>query len=41
MSEEEIEKRLASIKNVIDRSAEVMPTHEEYIAQHCRAPNMY
>ncbi len=41
LDEAEIEKRLKSIKSVIDRSAEVMPTHEEFIAQHCSAPKMY
>jgi tryptophan halogenase len=37
LSEEEIEKRLISVKTVIERSVEVMPTHEQYIAENCAA----
>ncbi len=33
LSEEEIEKRLNSVKAVIERSVEVMPTHEQFIAE--------
>ncbi|HOY23027.1 MAG TPA: tryptophan 7-halogenase [Cellvibrio sp.] len=40
LSEEEIERRLVSVKSVIDRSVEVMPTHEEFIAEHCPAKKM-
>ena len=34
---DEIAQRVAGIKKVIDRSVEVMPTHEEFIAEHCPA----
>ncbi len=40
LSEEEIERRLVSVKSVINRSVEVMPTHEEFIAEHCPAKKM-
>jgi len=40
LSEEEIEKRLASVKAVIERSVDVMPTHEEFIAENCVAEKM-
>lgn len=40
LSEEEIEKRLDSVKAVIARSVEVMPTHEQYIAENCAAKKM-
>lgn len=37
---EEIERRLVSVKAVINRSVEVMPTHEEFIAENCPAKQM-
>jgi tryptophan halogenase len=40
LSEDEIERRLMSVKSVINRSVEVMPTHEEFIAEHCPAKKM-
>jgi len=37
MPESEIEKKLISIKRVIDRSVEYMPSHEQFIAENCAA----
>lgn len=34
---DEIAQRLASIKKVIDTSVDYMPTHEQFIAEHCAA----
>jgi tryptophan halogenase len=39
-SEEEIDRRLQSIKSVIARSVEIMPSHAEYIAENCAAPKI-
>ena len=35
--EAEIAEYLASVQGVIAACVDVMPTHEEYIARHCRA----
>jgi tryptophan halogenase len=40
MPEEELHKRLEGIKSVIRRSVDHMPTHQEFINQHCRAKPM-
>ncbi len=40
LSAQEIEKRLASIREVIQRSVEYMPLHQDFIAQHCPAQPM-
>lgn len=37
LSDDEIEKRLSSVKAVINRSVEIMPTHEQFIAENCAA----
>ncbi len=37
---EEIAKRLDSVKRVIDKSVDYMPTHAQYIAEHCSAGKM-
>ena len=37
MPESEIEEKLISIKRVIDRSVEYMPSHEQFIAENCAA----
>ncbi len=37
LSKDEIARRLASIRSVINKSVEYMPTHADYIAQHCPA----
>jgi tryptophan halogenase len=40
MPQEEIARRMTSIKAVIDRSVDHMPSHAEYIKEHCAAPFM-
>ncbi len=37
MPKDELLRRMASIKSVIDRSVEFMPSHAEFIAKHCKA----
>jgi len=37
MSEDEIAMRLESVKSVIDKSVDYMPTHEQFIAANCKA----
>ncbi|MDR7090393.1 MULTISPECIES: tryptophan 7-halogenase [Cellvibrio] len=37
MTTEEISQRLASVKRVIDKSVDYMPTHAQYIAENCKA----
>ncbi len=37
MTKEEIAQRLESVKRVIDRSVDFMPTHAQYIAENCSA----
>ena len=37
LDETEIDALLAGVQGVLERSAEVMPEHAEYIAQHCRS----
>lgn len=41
MTTEEIEQRLESVKRVIDKSVEYMPTHAQYIAENCKAEKIY
>lgn len=36
----DIQQRLASIKQVIDKSADYMPSHAQFIAEHCKARKM-
>lgn len=36
---DEVQARLESIKSVIDRSADAMPTHADFIAKHCASSN--
>lgn len=40
LSDDEVQKRLESVKAVIERSVDVMPTHEEFIAENCAAEKM-
>jgi tryptophan halogenase len=40
LTEAEIRERMQSIRRAIEKSAEVMPTHEEFIAQNCAAAPM-
>ena len=40
MPKDELMKRMAGIKSVIDRSVEVMPSHAEFIAEHCKAEKL-
>jgi tryptophan halogenase len=40
MPVEEISKRLESVKRVIDKSVDYMPTHAQFIAEHCKAGAM-
>lgn len=37
MTKEEIAQRLDSVKRVIDKSVDYMPTHAQFIAEHCKA----
>lgn len=37
MPDEEIARRLESVKRVIDKSVDYMPTHAQYIAENCKA----
>ena len=37
MSEQEIRQFVGNVKNVLDRSADAMPTHEDFIAKNCSA----
>jgi tryptophan halogenase len=39
-SEELIEKMIKNVKEVMHGVVELMPTHEEFIAKHCKAPPM-
>ncbi len=39
-SEEMIEKMMADVKRVMHGVVESMPSHEEFIAQNCKAPPM-
>lgn len=39
MPEDELLRRMENIKSVIARSVEVMPSHAEFIAEHCKAEN--
>jgi tryptophan 7-halogenase len=40
INEDETAQYLASVEGVIAKCVELMPTHEDYIAQHCRAAPM-
>jgi len=40
MAESEIEAKLISVKKVIDRSVDYMPSHEQFIAENCAAEKM-
>ena len=40
MSKEDIANRLESVKRVIDKSVDYMPTHEQFIAENCPAKKM-
>jgi tryptophan halogenase len=40
MPKQEIAHRLASIKAVIDRSVDRMPSHAQFIKEHCKAPSV-
>jgi tryptophan 7-halogenase len=40
LNEKEIAEFLANVKGVIDRSADLMPQHEQFIAKHCSAAAM-
>lgn len=40
MSEEEILSKMESVKRVIDKSVDYMPTHEQFIAENCTAEKM-
>lgn len=40
MTKEEIAQRLDSVKRVIDKSVDYMPTHAQFIAEHCEARKM-
>jgi tryptophan halogenase len=37
----DIQQRLASVKQVIDKSADYMPSHAQFIAEHCKAEKIY
>lgn len=37
MSHEEITQRLESVRRVIDKSVDYMPTHAQYIVENCKA----
>lgn len=37
MGEDELQRRMESIRSVIANSANVMPTHQDFIDQHCKA----
>lgn len=37
MTQEAIAQRLVSVKRVIDKSVDYMPTHAQFIAEHCKA----
>ncbi|AQT60606.1 tryptophan halogenase family protein [Cellvibrio sp. PSBB023] len=41
MSNDEIAKRLEGIRGVIEKSVDYMPTHAEFIAEHCKAIKIY
>ncbi len=41
MSKDEIVKRLDSVRRVIDKSVDYMPTHAQFIAEHCKAEKLY
>lgn len=41
MTKSEISKRLESVRRVIDKSVDYMPTHAEFIKQHCKAEKIY
>lgn len=41
LPKDEIAQRLASIKAVIERSADYMPSHEQFIQEHCAAKRIY
>ena len=40
MPEDEIAKRLESVRQVIERSVDYMPTHADFIAHNCKAEKM-
>lgn len=40
MTKEDIAQRLESVKRVIDKSVDYMPTHAQFIAEHCNAGKM-
>jgi len=40
MNKEEIVQRLDSVKRVIDKSVDYMPSHAQFIAEHCKAGKM-
>jgi tryptophan halogenase len=40
MTKEDIAQRLDSVKRVIDKSVDYMPTHAQFIAEHCKAGKM-
>lgn len=37
MSDDEVAQRLESVKRVIDKSVDYMPTHAQFIAENCKA----
>lgn len=41
MSEEEIIKRMESVRRVIDKSVDYMPTHAQFIAENCKSEKVY
>lgn len=41
MSKEDIVKRLESVRRVIDKSVDYMPTHAQFIADNCKAEKIY
>ena len=39
LTDAELKEFVGGIKNVLDRCVEVMPTHAEFIAKNCAAPD--
>lgn len=37
MKDDEVSQFLANVKMVIEKSADIMPQHEQFIAKHCAA----
>ena len=40
MTKDEIAQRLDGVKRVIEKSVDYMPTHAQFIAEHCKAGKM-